>query len=272
MNVLIAIPFPGPQGCRWRWLAAWAALLCVESCLVAAATTQPATMDVPAATFPRIAMLWSPAEGGKGYEIPRILDNVARHHLIVLLPENMGLEWVKTQYAGQAEAFEPASVAAARKTLAGIRKLNPVAVVLLELYFFEQPETHYPDDCLWWLRDRKGQKRRFWPGTYQMDTSDPAYASHIVRKVMAVRDAFDGQVGIFFDNVRFDAASKQAWVALLGQMRLLCGEIPVLVNAGFDRQDPTWLCPLVNGFLYEDSVAYTADGDTEAFYADIAAH
>ena len=69
--------------------------------------------------------------------------------------------------------------------------------------------------------------------------------------------------GIYLDNLRFDPADKKAWTSLLTEVRKTCPDVPIVVNAGWDSDDLAWVCPLVNGIMYEDSVAHTKGKDTE---------
>ena len=144
--------------------------------------------------------------------------------------------------------------------------------MLCEVYFFEDDVENYPPDHLWWLRDRNGKKTQFWPGCHQMDLANPAYVTHVARRIAAVHQVTGPAAGIFLDNLRFEAADKAAWTSLLEQVRALCGpDLVILVNAGWDSTDMSWVCPLVNGIMYEDAVVHTADRDVEAFYGRIAA-
>jgi hypothetical protein len=230
----------------------------------AAKSTLPAA---PQATFPRIAMLWSPADGIKDK-----WQNIAKHGVAVVGVDDIGLEWTQNQYSAMAETFDPESIAAARRNLSRIHELNPAALVLCEVYFFEETDGNYPPDSQWWLLDAKGQKKQFWPGDHMMDLSNADYIRHIAKRIGAVVKAAGGAAGIYLDNLRFEAADKKAWIALLNEVRKTCGEAPIVVNAGWDSDDLEWVCPLVNGIMYEDSVSYTKNKDTEGFYARIAGY
>jgi len=219
-----------------------------------------------AAPYPRIAMLWSVADG-----IQDKWENIARHSVAVLGIDDLGMEWERNQYAAMAETIDPATVGAAVRNLDRIHRLNPGAVVLLEVYFFEETDRNYPPDSPWWLRDPRGNKKQFWPGDHMMDLSNTDYVCHIARRIEAVAKAAGGKAGIYLDNLRFETADKKAWVSLLEQVRKTCGkDLPILVNAGWDSDDLEWVCPYVNGIMYEDSVAHVRGGDTEGFYARIA--
>lgn len=222
----------------------------------------------PAATMPRIAMLWSPAE----IRGERMLDNIARHDVIVIGPEDLGLAWDAGEHRGLAERFQEGSAERAREMLDEIHERNPHAVVLVEQYFFEDDKKAYPPDHEWWLRDEKGRKRSFWPGTWRMDVSNAEYGTHVARRIRAIHEATDGQAGVFLDNVRYDNDSRIAWVALLKLVREMCGdEMPILVNAGWLTEDRKWLAPYVNGIMYEDSIHHRHGRMTEeGFYAHIA--
>lgn len=213
-------------------------------------------------------MLWSAASG----LADKKLANWARHQVIVVGADDLGLEWQPQKYPAMAEAFDPASIPPARKTLAQLHAINPSAVVLAEVYFFEEDDKGYPADSPWWIKDAAGKKLQFWPGTHQMDLANPQYVQHILKRIVALHEAIGDGGGIFLDNLRFEPADKAAWQNLLKQVRQACGPaMPILVNAGWDSDDLAWVCPYVNGIMYEDSVAHTTDKDEEAFYGRIAA-
>jgi hypothetical protein len=223
-----------------------------------------------AASYPRIAMLWSQADL-PGRKHGEDIANWARHSVIVVGPEDLDLEWAAQKYSAMADTITPDSAQAARKKLDAIHKLNPHATVLIELYFFEANERDYPAASPWWQRDKTGQRTRFLPGCYNMDVANRDYVRHIANRIAAVFKAVDGKAGIFLDNLRFEADAKAGWKLLLGMVRKDCGDVPILVNAGWDSDDLAWVAPLVNGIMYEDSVAHTKDKNTEKFYARIAA-
>ncbi|HZP82062.1 MAG TPA: hypothetical protein VFB21_10515, partial [Chthonomonadaceae bacterium] len=210
------------------------------------------SIPVAKAVFPRIAMLWSPAAGqGEKWA------NWAKHGLIVTGVTGLGLQWAAQPHKDMAETLVPESIPAAREALEQIRKRNPQAVVLYEIYFFEADTDAYPPDSPWWFRDKDGHKVQFWKGCYNMDVSNPEYIGHIVRRIEAVYRALDGKAGVFLDNLRYDKQAKAGWTLLLRQVRERCGDIPILVNAGWDSDDLRWVAPWINGILYEDSVAHT---------------
>lgn len=213
---------------------------------------------------PPIGMLWSPASGTGNRA-----DRWARYGVGVFGPETFGLEWAPDRYKDRATAFLPESIAEARKTLTDLQKRNPKLIPCVEIYFFEADEGAYPPDSPWWFRDEKGKKVQFWKGCYNMDVANPDYIEHVVRRIAAIHDAFEGKAGIFLDNLRYDDRDKSAWTSLLAKVRESCGEIPIMVNAGWDSTDLEWIAPQINGILYEDSVHHTPDKDTEAFYGRI---
>jgi hypothetical protein len=227
---------------------------------------KPAAPAAKEAAYPRIAMLWSTADGIKDR-----WQNIARHGVAVVGIDTIGLEWTKNQYAAMAETISPASAATARKNLDEIHKLNPATVVLCEVYFFEETDGNYAPDSPWWFRDAKGQKKQFWPGDHMMDLTNAEYVQHVARRIEAIVKATGGGAGIFLDNLRFEPADKKAWTSLLTEVRKTCGDVPIVVNAGWDSANLEWVCPLVNGIMYEDSVAHIKGKDTEGYYGRIAA-
>jgi hypothetical protein len=259
----------GPPG---HWSLIGHCTLLIDLLLAGGAlTAQPSSRPAVAApAYPRIAMLWSRASGLKEGR----WANVARHDVVVMGVEDVGLEWTPHRHPAMAETFVAESIEPGRENLDRIAKLNPRAVVLLEVYFFEDDRKAYPSDHEWWLRDDKGRKRTFWPGTWRMDLENAEYVSHVARRIAAVHGACGGRAGVFLDNLRFDPAGKVAWTSLLRQVRKLCGDkMPILVNAGWSSTDLDFLAPFVNGVMYEDSIRHLPEDmrDDEVFYARIAA-
>jgi hypothetical protein len=218
--------------------------------------------------FPRIAMLWSPAQNLGGARTQRL----AKYGVSVVGVEALGLRWERAEHPDLAETLEPATINKARATLAEVFTTNPRAVVCCELYFFEADQGSYPEDHPWWFRDQKGQKVSFWRGSYNMNVGDENYIEHIARRIIAVYDAVDGKAGIFLDNLRFDRTAKRGWTKLLERLRAARPDIVVLVNSGWSSTDLEWIAPQINGIMYEDSVAHTDDNDTEAFYRRTVEH
>jgi hypothetical protein len=212
------------------------------------------------------AMLWSKADNLKDK-----WENIARHSVVVLNMDDLGMAWEKQTYAALAEKIDAATIEEANRGLDRIHQLNPRTIVLFELYFFEETDANYPPDSPWWLRDAQGAKQQFWPGDHMMDLSQAEYVRHIARRLEAVVKATRGKAGIFLDNLRFEPADKKAWTMLLEEVRRTCGkDVPILVNSGWDSDDLEWVCPYINGIMYEDSVAHAKGKDTEAFYGRIA--
>ena len=110
------------------------------------------------AEFPRIAMLWAPAETERAESK---WDNIARHDVVVLGIQTLGLEWTPQEFHATVESVQEATVRRARRNLAGIHRRNPRAIVLCEVYFFEEHLKGYPPDHRWWLRDVEGKRVRF---------------------------------------------------------------------------------------------------------------
>jgi hypothetical protein len=218
----------------------------------------------PVPSYPRIAMLWSEAEGPG--EKPA---KWARYGVIVTGVKGLGLRWESNPHKDAAEKIVEGSIPEARKVLEELGRRNPGTVVLCEFYYYEADADAYPPDSPWWYRDKDGKRVEFWKGCYNMAVDNADYIEHIVRRIEAVHKALGGKAGIFLDNLRFDATAKAGWAALLKKVRQRCAEVPILVNAGWDSDDLRWVAPWINGIMYEDSVAHTADGDAEKFYARI---
>ncbi len=248
-----------------------AGILLLAACLHAE-TARPATTRVAAqAGGPRIAMLWSPASlPGKRPRKPAgdtqsALANWARHSILVVGADDLDLAWTSNRWPDLSESFEPQSIIAARRKLDRLHQLNLRAVVLVELYFFEAEDKAYPPVSPWWQRDEKQKRERFWPGCWNMDLSNAEYIRHIAARIKAVCDAINPDpahpaAGIFLDNLRFEPAARAGWLSLLEQVRRDCGEVPILVNAGWDSAPLEWIAPQINGIMYEDAMVHVCDG------------
>lgn len=206
------------------------------TCVRARAEIEPGLTQAP---YPRIAMLWANVRG------ERSAASMARHDLIVAGVGGFGLRYDR-EPTGLAEGFAPDSIGRAKERLAEIRRLNPKAVILCEVYFYEYSDSWLPEDHPWWLR-KDGQRQQFWPGTHRMDWSNAAYREHVVTVTAAVRQA--GFDGVFYDNLRDEPGP---WVAFLKGVRQAVGdEFLVLANAGYAVGRHDFAAPYLNGMMYE---------------------
>ena len=189
--------------------------------------------------YPRIAMLWTGIRG------ERSVADMARHDLIMAGIGRFGLTYDR-QPTGLAEGFTAESIARAQRRIAEMRRLNPDAPILAELYFYEYSETWLPDDHPWWLR-QNGQRQQFWPGTYRMDWSNAKYRQHVVTLTAALEQiGFDG---VFYDNLRDE---PEPWVAFLKEVRQAVGaDFLILANAGYAVGRHDFAAPYLNGMMYE---------------------
>jgi hypothetical protein len=189
--------------------------------------------------YPRIAMLWAAVRGDNS------LESLARHDSIMTGVGSLGLKW-DGEPKGLADRFTADSVAAAKKRLAEIRALNPDAVILGDLLFYEYPDNWLPEDHAWWLR-KDGQRQQFWPGTHRMDWYNQDYRRHVVRQTVALKET--GVDGVFYDNIRNE---KEPWVAFLKAVREAVGDdFLILANAGYAVGEYDFAAPYLNGMMYE---------------------
>jgi hypothetical protein len=190
--------------------------------------------------YPRIAMFWSPVRGGDS------LASYARHDLILLGAWKLGLESDR-QPPGLADGFTAESVEKAKHTLAELRRLNPHAVIVSEINFYEYSDRWLPEDHPWWLRVN-GERQQFWPGTHRMDWNNTEFRAHVVRQTQALQST--GIDGVFYDNLRSD--EPEPWKAFMRELRAAVGDdFLILVNAGYDFDGFDWLLPSINGIMYE---------------------
>lgn len=191
------------------------------------------------APYPRVAMLWASVRGDNS------LESMAKHDLIMSGVGRLGLVW-DGDPKGLADCFTSDSVAAAKKRIAEIRKLNPDTVIIGDLLFYEYPDRWLPEDHPWWLR-KDGERQQFWPGTHRMDWYNEAYRRHVVRQTVALKEV--GVDGAFYDNIRNE---PQPWVAFLTAVREAVGdEFLILANAGYAVGTYDFAAPYLNGMMYE---------------------
>ena len=190
--------------------------------------------------FPRIAMMWAPVRGD---DSPR---GLARHDLIMTSTDALGLA-PNREPSVLADGFALESIPVARERVAELRRLNPNAVVIGDLSFYEYDEDALPEDHPWWLRV-KGQREQFWPGTYRMDWHNPEYQQKVIRQTIALYET--GVVdGVFYDNWRDE---PEPWLKIIRAVREAVGsKFLILVNVGYDIGNFDWLAPYLNGIMYE---------------------
>ncbi|MFB3784981.1 MAG: putative glycoside hydrolase [bacterium] len=189
--------------------------------------------------YPRIAMLWASLRGDRSVEA------IARHDLIMLGSGSLDLKFNR-EPAGLADGFTPESIAAAQKKVAEIRQLNPDAVILGDILFYEYHDSWLPEDHPWWMR-KNGERQQFWPGTHRMNWYDPEYRRHVVQVTLSMKQS--GVDGVFYDNLRDE---PEPWVELFKEVRAAVGdEFLILANAGYAVGDYDFAAPYLNGMMYE---------------------
>jgi len=200
------------------------------------ASRPPESLKTP---YPRIAMLWASIRGDNS------LQSMARHDLIMAGAGSFSLKW-DGEPKGLADRFAPDSVTAAKKRIAEIRTLNPDAVIIGDLLFYEYPDDWLPEDHAWWLR-KEGKRQQFWPGTHRMDWYNEDYRWHVVRQTAALKEV--GVDGVFYDNIRRE---PEPWVAFLKAVREAVGdEFLIFANAGYAVGEYDFAAPYLNGMMYE---------------------
>ena len=189
--------------------------------------------------YPRIAMLWASVRGD------RSMEGIAKHDLIMTGVGAFRLRW-NAEPTGEADGFTPESVIQARRRINEIKQINPQAIVLAELYFYEYSDQWLPDDHPWWLRV-DGERKQFWPGTHRMDWNNPEYRRHVVKQTAALKEA--GLDGVFYDNLRNEPTP---WIAFLKDIREAVGEeFLIFANAGYAVGSYDFAAPYLNGMMYE---------------------
>jgi len=190
--------------------------------------------------YPRIGMCWSPLRGD------RSPAGMAKHDLIMSSIEALGLEWDR-QPEVLATGFKPESIEEAKRRTAEIRKLNPNAVLIGDLSFYEFDEGQLPEDHPWWLKT-DGKREQFWPGTYRMNWYLPDYQESVIKRTLSLYEA--GVVdGVFYDNWRDE---PEPWIKIMRSIReRVRDKFLIFVNVGYDIGTADWIAPYLNGIMYE---------------------
>ena len=189
--------------------------------------------------YPRIGMLWRAVRGEQG------MESIARHDLIMAGNWSLGLKY-DHEPAGLATGFTPESVEIAKERIEQIRKLNPDAVILADLLFYEYMDEWLPEDHPWWLR-KDGERQQFWPGTHRMDWYNEDYRAKVIKQTVALKAV--GVDGVFYDNLRNE---PDPWIAFLTDLRKAVGDdFLIFINAGYDVGTYNFAYPFINGVMYE---------------------
>ena len=195
--------------------------------------------DFTETPFPRIAMLWAAVRGEEG------IESIARHDMIMLGHRSLGLE-PNREPAGLSDGFTAESVAVTKEKLRQIREINPDALILADLLFYEYMDDWLPEDHPWWLR-KDDERQQFWPGTHRMDWNNDEYRQKVIRQTKSLMET--GIDGVFYDNLRNE---PEPWVAFLSDLRKAIGDdFLILINAGYDVGTYNFAYPYINGIMYE---------------------
>jgi hypothetical protein len=224
----------------------WGAPACGGGDRASAAAKKGSSMKITA-PFPRIETTWATIRGDRspmGY---------AKHDLIMVSVDAIGLEWDK-EPSVLSTAFKPESIPVARERVAEWKRLNPNAIVLGDLSFYELNEHALPEDHPWWLR-KDGKREQFWPGTYRMDWYNKEYQQSVIAKTIALYHT--GVVdGVFYDNLREE---QEPWLAVMKAVREVAGDdFLIQANCGYDIGSYDWLAPYMNGVMYESGWSHPA--------------
>ena len=217
-----------------------AALMAANAPVHGADETVDGTVRFEDTPYPRIAMLWRPGRGDD-----YALERHARYDLILTGPWLFHLEYDAEPH-GLAAGFTPESIETAQERVETLRELNPEAVILGDIYFFEYREDWLPEDHPWWLRV-DGEREQFWPGTYRLDWTNPEVQEHTISRTLSLKEA--GVDGVFYDNLRDE---PDAWVPFLEKLREAVGDdFLILANSGYAVGEHDFAAPFINGFIYE---------------------
>lgn len=199
----------------------------------------PEKGDFTITPYPRIAMLWNEIRGEKG------LESIARHDLIMIGQGTLGLQPNKKP-TGLADGFTPESLETAKKFVNKLRQINPDAVIIGDMLFYEYYDDWLPEDHPWWLR-KNSERQQFWPGTHRMDWNNPDYRHSVIMKTVSLKKC--GVDGVFYDNIRDE---PEPWVAFMKELRAAIGDdFLIFANAGYDVGSYDFVSPFINGMMYE---------------------
>ena len=189
--------------------------------------------------YPRIAMLWAAVRGEQG------IESMARHDLIMAGQSSLGLKPDRDP-AGLSEGFTRESLIDAKNRVQQIHSINPDALIIADMLFYEYNDNWLPEDHPWWLR-KNGERQQFWPGTHRMDWYNAEYRQRVIRQTKALMET--GVDGVFYDNLRNE---PEPWIAFLSELRKEIGDdFLILINSGYDVGTYNFAYPYINGIMYE---------------------
>ena len=206
-----------------------------------ASAGETAAQRIDSRAFPSILQAWNPATPQPGQSADEM---IARHDLYFTGTGALGLQWIGGE--GEGTAFTPASLQAAARKIARLRRLNPHLVVLAEVRFHDAPPGFFPDDSPFWLRDASGQRIVGWAegGFFNLDVGSAGLRALVAQKAAAI--AATG----FIDGVMLDWwVDDPQRLALIRAVRRAVGDKLILVN-GNEGQFPL-TAPYVNGTYME---------------------
>ena len=218
-------------------------LVLATSALATASSVRSIAERVTARQFPSVFQAWSPVEN-----LPdaNALERIAKHDLAWSVISLCGLRW-DGDPSGLAEAFTPASIAAARATREKLLALNPNLILIAEIRYRDAHRSFLPEGHRWWLRDEHGQIVKGWEeGNYLcLDYRNAEFRRHIARRAKAVINSGVAD-GILLDWWHEDAHR----LALVKEIRAAIGEEALIIGNANDRIAPL-TAPYINGFFME---------------------
>ena len=220
-------------------------------------------------TFPSVFQAWGTAQRynhGPG-DAPWLAlqetfqNSVARHDLLIQLPELLGLQWDDPEYLGRSEGFTAKSVKKALARRQELLTLNPRMVVLGEIRYRELPNADLPPDSPWWKRRKNGSFKpgNLEEGSHQLDFASAAVQQHVVNQCVALMNT--GAVdGIIFDWWILETAPR---IEMLKKVRAAIGpKALIMLNTGYAQ--PVLSAPYVNGVFMEGFCGFWHDWKTAA--------
>jgi hypothetical protein len=193
-------------------------------------------------TFPSVFQAWNPATPLPGKNADEML---ALHDLWFASTGQLGLAW-DSEYEGEGTTFTAASLRAAARKIAELRRLDPRLVIIAELRYRDAPPRFFPTQSPYWMRDPAGQPIIGWKegGYFKIDFDNLPARTLIVRRARALVET-----GLI-DGVMLDWwTDDHGRLELIQALRKAVGDKLILVN-GNDNTFPL-TAPFVNGTYME---------------------
>ena len=180
---------------------------------------------------------------------------MARHDLLILTPQQMGLGRID-----RGERLDPAAIERAVAKRRALARVNPDAVDLVEVRYFAAGEDYLPQDSPLWRRDKTGE--RVVSGglidgarhVYLLDFTKPELQDSVAAqcKTYVETGVFDGCMFDWWNSAESDipGAEGTARLAMIRKVRAAVGDKALLIGNVNDTL-PKMTAPYLNGVYME---------------------